>query len=270
MSKYKLIATDLDGTLLGANLKLSAENRQAMRYLTERGVIIVPATGRTLCEIEDIFNLPEVRYVIYSNGAAILDKKTGERILFGIDGERLRFVFDTVLKFDTFMIIHKDGKTYADKKKMSKTCHYNLNETVVRLVTENCVLEDNFEKHFQGGIVESLVVFFANKEDIDACTHILSSNPDVQAVTAWASNLEILSKEAGKGSALKVLASKLNIEIKDVISIGDGDNDRQMITVAGLGLATENGCEELKAVADKVICSNDESVMKYVMEHYFA
>ncbi len=269
MNKYKMIATDLDGTLLGTNLKISEENRQAMSELTDRGVIMVPATGRTLCEIEDILNLPEVRYVIYSNGAAVYDKKTEESILFGIDGETLRFVFDTVLKFDIFMIIHKNGKTYADKKKMSNPGHYNLHETVVKLVNDNCILEEDFEKHYQGGTIESLVVFFANEEDIDICNSILLSNPDVQTVTAWASNMEILSKDAGKGCALKALAGKLDIVIEDVISVGDGDNDRQMISVAGLGLATENGRNELKEVADKVICSNDEHVMKYIKDNYF-
>ena len=83
-------------------------------------------------------------------------------------------------------------------------------------------------------------------------------------------NLEIFFKDAGKGSALKILAQKLNMELDDVISIGDSDNDRQMTVMSGLGLVTENGCDSLKEVADKVICSNDEHVMRYVKNHYFS
>lgn len=270
MNNYKMIACDLDGTLLGSNLELSIENRQAIKELTELGVMIVPTTGRTLCEIENIFNLPEIRYVIYSNGAAVLDKETGEKFSWGLDGENLRFVFDTVSEFDTFMIIHKNGQTYADKEKALRPEHYRLSETVVELVRENCVLEDDFEKHILEGAVESLVVFFVNDSDMETCSNILSSNPHVQTVKSCNSNLEILSGSAGKGSSLKFLAEKLNIEIEDVISIGDGDNDRQMITMAGLGLAAENGCQELKEVCDKVICSNDEHIMRYVKEHYFS
>ena len=111
--------------------------------------------------------------------------------------------------------------------------------------------------------------FLADKEDISACNGILCGHSDVQTVTAWKSNIEIFSKDAWKGSALKKLDEKLNVELDDVISIGDGDNDRQMISISGLGLAVKNGCDTLKEIADKVICNNDGHVMQYVKEHYF-
>ena len=81
--------------------------------------------------------------------------------------------------------------------------------------------------------------------------------------------MEIFCKDAGKGSALKILAENLGIEMEDVISIGDSDNDKQMTLMAGLGLACENACDSLKKVADKIICTNDEHVIRYVQENYF-
>ena len=264
MKSYKMIATDLDGTLLGSDLKVSEENLKAIKEISEKGIMIVVATGRTLCETEDVLKIPEIRYVIYSNGAAILDKKTGENILVGLDGEDLRFVYETVSTFDTFSIIHKNGKTYAHKEKALRTEYYRLPDAFVELVNNNCVLEDDYEKAFMDGAIESVVVFFAKEDEMEACGKILSANKSVQAVKTCATNFEILSADAGKGTALKSLAKRLNIEIEDVIAIGDGDNDRHMISVAGLGLATENGGEELKAIADRIICSNDEHIMKYV------
>ena len=125
----------------------------------------------------------------------------------------------------------------------------------------------DFSKHYKDGKVESIVAFFGKEEDVETCSIKLSENPGVQTVKAWASNLEILSSESGKGSALKILADRLGVEMKDIIAIGDGDNDRQMIEMSGLGFAVKNGSEELKEMADMVICSNDEHIMKYVCEY---
>ena len=270
MNDYRLIACDLDGTLMGTDLRLSEENLQAMKELTRQGVLIVPATGRTICEMREIFDLPEIRYVIYSNGAAIFDKKTGKSIILGLEGDTLGFVFDTVLKYDTFVVIHKDGKTYADKKKASELQKYHVSVNVEYLVNEYCTLVDDFEEQLPSRDVESVVVCFSNGEDVDACRKILSSNPDLHTAEAWEYNLEIFFKDAGKGSALEILAHKLNLGLENIISIGDSDNDRQMTSMSGLGLVTENGCDSLKEIADKVICSNDEHVMRYVKNHYFS
>ena len=100
MNKYKLIASDLDGTLVGSDMKLSRENKIAIKELSELDVQVVPATGRTLCEMQEVYNLPEIRYLIYSNGAAIYDKKTGENIFMGLNDELTRFVFDALEKYD--------------------------------------------------------------------------------------------------------------------------------------------------------------------------
>ena len=130
-------------------------------------------------------------------------------------------------------------------------------------------MDVDFKQRFENGGIECLAVFFTSKEDRDACLALVEAHPDLYAVKAWEYNLEIFSKKAGKGNALRCLAQKLGMELQDIISIGDSDNDRQMTSVAGLGLATANSCESLKNIADAVICSNDEHVMQYVKEHYF-
>ena len=269
MNKYKLIASDLDGTLVGSDMKLSRENKIAIKELSELGVQIVPATGRTLCEMLEVYNLPEIRYLIYSNGAAIYDKKTGENIFMGLNDELTRFVFDALEKYDVLNVIHKDGKTYADKAKVQNVRDYNVNYNVEYLVTNCCIRDEHFKETFLSGGLESLSVFFKSQKDQEECFDILKENPDLYAVKGWQCNLEIFCKEAGKGSSVKILADKLGIDMKEVISIGDSDNDKQMTLMAGLGLVCQNGCDSLKEVADKVICTNDEHVIDYVKKNYF-
>ena len=269
MNNYKLVACDLDGTLLNSDMKVSGENLRAIKELTAKGIYVVPATGRTVCEMREIFDLDEIRYVVYSNGAAIFDKKTGENVFLGIDDGDLPFIYDTLESFDTLNIIHKDGKTYVDKQKGERMHDYHVSPSIAHVVNSFCVFDDDFKKTFLGGTIECMSTFFVSDEDKHKCFEIIRKNPNVCAVEGWNYNLEIFGKKAGKGNALKILAEKLNIKMENVITIGDSDNDSQMTKMSGLGLAAANGCESLKKTADKVICTNDEHVLKYVKEHYF-
>lgn len=268
---YKLIACDLDGTLIGTDLTLSEENKGAIKELTEQGIIVVPTTGRTIVEMREVFDLPEIRYVVYSNGAAVFDKETGEEIFCGLNEELAHFVLTTLFKYDTFVVIHKDRKTYCDKEKLTRPADYNVCFNTVELVEQYCIKEDEFEKNaLSGGNIENVAVYFANLDDMKECRKILESNPDIRAVEAWEYSLEIFSKKAGKGSALKLLTDKLGMDMQEIITIGDSDNDTQMTKMSGMGLATGNACEMLKEVADEVICTNDEHVMKFVKDKYFS
>lgn len=269
MNNYKLIACDLDGTLVGTDLELSPENYSAIKELTNMGVVIVPSTGRTLCEMEEIVDLPEIRYVIYSNGAAIYDKITGENIFLGLNDDCAGFACNVLEKFDALTVIHKDGKTYADRKKIERIKDYNANANVEHLVTNFCIRDENFRETFLSGGIESASVFFRSNEDRSKCCNMIVSHPDLCAVEGWHCNIEFFNKDAGKGSALKILSEKLGIDMEDTISIGDSDNDTQMTLMAGLGLACENACDSLKKVADKIICTNDEHVIRYVQKNYF-
>ena len=77
--KYKLIASDLDGTLLSDNAEVSRENFDAIKKITERGVVFAPVTGRAMYEMPaDVVNCPDIRYIVSSNGAVIYDKETKE------------------------------------------------------------------------------------------------------------------------------------------------------------------------------------------------
>ena len=83
-------------------------------------------------------------------------------------------------------------------------------------------------------------------------------------------NIECLDITSGKGVALLKLAEKLGFDKSQTMAVGDSKNDENSITLAGLGLAMKNASDELKRVADKVICSNNEHVVKYLLENYFA
>ncbi len=267
MNDYKLIASDLDGTLLDSSTNLSEENRRAIKELTDMGVVIVPTTGRVISEMRQVYDLPEIRYVIYSTGAAIYDKQTQETTLFGLDAELTNFIFDALDKYDALTIVHRDGNAYVERSKALRACDYSLHKHVQSIVENFCIQIENLRETFADGNIEGFASFFADERERDEYRNIISSNSELYCTVAWERNLEVFHKSAGKGRAIRHLADKLGVEMKNVISIGDSGNDVDMTLMSGLGLATANATDVLKKVADKVICTNDEHIMRYVKEH---
>jgi len=266
--KYKMVTCDLDGTLLSGNLTLSEENKRAIEEFKKIGVPFVPCTGRTRGEFPEVANNPDIRYLIYSNGAAIFDKETKEYILNGFSDETKKRIFEVIPPYNAFPLVHADSRAVIDGKLNPKD--YPLNATVSEIVEKYTTPLDDFEKEIlEFPNMECVSIFFKNEEDCKACREELLKDESLMVAEGWHCNIEVFSKNAGKASAVKILADKLGIEIKDVISIGDSDNDLNAIKLAGLGISVSNGTDELKAAADEIGCSNDEHIAEYVLNKYF-
>lgn len=274
MYTYKLVASDLDGTLLNSKAEVSKENISAISELAKRGIHFVLSTGRTFAEIPDVLkNSPDIRYSIYSNGAVVYDKVTGKRIFTCIPNELVRNILDTVNRFETHVTVRYEGCAFVDKNFQSDYHfeYYNVCDAHKRVVRDFAVYSDDFHNFsYSADNVEDVSVFFRNYEDKIRCKDIFSKISSLRVVEVDKFNIEILNSEAGKGNALHSLADMLGIEYSETVSIGDSDNDRSSIEAAGLGLAVSNSTEALKKAADEVICSNEEHAVQYVLSHYFS
>ena len=271
MKNYKLIACDLDGTLVGSDLNICEKNIKAISEFKKMGVHFVPCTGRTLSEMKNVIYNDDIRYYIYSNGAAIWDKETDENIFLGFSSGDASELMDIILSFDCFIIIHYRGETFVDiELSDDKVELYNVSYNVQELVRDFANKTDDLKKTVcaMDGI-ESITVFFCNTEDTDNCRRLLLNTGKCAVVDGWRCNLEIFRKDTSKGNALCKISEMLGIDIKDTISIGDSGNDISMTKASGLGISVSNGAKALKDVADEIICSNDEGVADYVLKHYF-
>ncbi len=270
---YKIIASDLDGTLLNSEAGISEENLSAISELSKRGAFLVPSTGRSFLEIPvELKNNPDIRYYIYSNGATVLDKVTGKRISNCLSDSQRQFIIDTLMPFDVHLTIRQNGQCFVDKDFQTKAMwdYYNVCEAHRVVVRDYAVHLSDFKEFSQ--TVENAEVFslfFHSYGEKTECKKIIEENEGLSAVGADEYNLEIISSLAGKGKALCSLANMLGVEIKDTIALGDSDNDTSIIKASGLGLAVSNATPSLKAIADKTVCSNDEHAILYVLTNFF-
>lgn len=270
---YKIVASDLDGTLLGDDQTISAENMQAIKEMCRMGVEFVPTTGRCLSEIpEKLIKSQDVRYIITSDGAAVLDKSLGKMIFtYYIPKEDVEFIFNTVKSYNFYPLVHQCGDNHYDVRKHSTAFldKCRVGQSFRNVVESFAVAVDDYDAFLKrSNEIEMICIFFESDEALSECKRILMERGSLFVSQSDANNLEIYSSAAGKGNTLATLATSLGVDISDVIAVGDSDNDITLLKTAGLGLAMNNASSDLKEIADEVICNNSEHSARYILENY--
>lgn len=271
--EYKIIATDLDKTLLGEDRQISPENWEAIRRLTEMGVYVVPASGRSYEEMpKELVESDLIRFFITSDGTTVYDKKTATTHELAMSRSLGHAVLDKVYSYPVCAMIHADTRSYVDIRTHSPEAYaaYNMNEYWVSFAMEmETPVADLKSFSYRLPVIQMVAPFFKNIEDLKECKAYLEKDPRLIVAQADPFELEIFDASAGKGNALLLLAKLLGVDPAATIAVGDSTNDSTMVQVAGLGLAMENAMPELKAVADAVICHHRDHCAKYILEHYF-
>ena len=273
MRKIRLIALDLDGTLLDPDKKLSAENAAALARAAGEGIEIVPATGRFYRGMPQLIrDLPYVRYVITINGAAVFDVANRETVCGSeIPRERAVAVMERLDGLPVIYDCYQDGwgrmtQAFYDRAEEFAANAHSL-DMIKNLRTPVPELKAYLKEQASG--VQKIQIFF---QDMDLRARMLKTLPeefpDLVVTTSIVNNIEFNSREATKGVALKKLAARLDIPIRETMAFGDDFNDIPMLQAAGIGVAMGNADEEVKQAADHVTDGCDNSGVAHAMKHF--
>lgn len=269
----KMIAMDLDGTLLDSNKVFTEYSRRVISEALEQGVIVLPATGRPVSGIpREIMEFPGIRYVLTSNGARVLDLQEGE-VLYErlIPFEQGKKLLEILKKFDALLEIYYEGIGYASTKDLKRIVQYMPSAPMAQYVLNTRrPVEDVWEmycrEHRPTDKIQALFADLDEKEK--AFAKVREKLPEIEICGALWNNLEANQKEARKGIALIKLGEILGIPAENIMACGDGSNDIEMIREVGFGVAMSNAIDEVKAVADHVTFSNDEDGVAKAIEKY--
>lgn len=269
----KLAATDLDGTLISSNGEISNENFEAMENAMNNGLYVVPTTGRSFYEMpESLREKKTYTHCICSNGAVIFDRDGKEIWKSTFSKAETMELFSILSEYDTMIEVYTKGTPVTEKSKLTKESyiHYRVEEnyhdvlTATRKRTEN--LESFLMENDEGA--EMFNIFFSDADERKEAFERIGKLNNVELTTSMESNMEILQRSVNKGSSLTMLCEKLNVKKEEVMAMGDSRNDLTLLSAAGTALAVANACDDLKQVADEVICSCDESAMAYALSRF--
>ncbi|WP_082053014.1 Cof-type HAD-IIB family hydrolase [Gordoniibacillus kamchatkensis] len=242
MPTYKLVALDMDGTLLNEEKQISAENRAAIFAALDAGVTVMVSTGRGVQSASPyIEELGLATPIVAVNGSEVWKspKELLQRVL--LPTSELKAMHQMAVELDTWYwayavegIFNKDGWTESvDDIRWLKFGYYTEEEAKLAHIRQT--LES-------WGTLE-----------------ITNSHP---------CNLELNPKGISKASGIRAVCDMLGIEMDEVIAMGDSENDLSMIREAGLGVAMGNAQESVKAAADIVTVTNDEHGVAKVIREY--
>jgi Cof subfamily protein (haloacid dehalogenase superfamily) len=265
--RIKLIATDIDGTLLDSQSRLSDENVRAIQAAVARGIEIVAVTGRRFASARAIFSSVACDlHLIVSNGALIKSRtgETHQRLLLPADTARR--VLQATADYRSYACVvfdrPREDQLFFEKVDWDGPFHgpylRKHREQVTEVVPLTACL--NGEDPIQVMFLGECAVMRRTMELLKACP---SASEHTMALTEYAhrnlSMLDVLRRGVTKGAALAAWARRRGISREEVMAIGDNWNDREMLEYAGLPIVMGNAVPELKSLGWTATLSNDEN-----------
>lgn len=273
----KMIALDLDGTLLDSRKRLSERNRRALERAAAKGVLIVPTTGRFFGMMpEAVRELPFVRYAITINGAQVYDREEDRAIVrTEIPVDKAVSIMELLDGHDVIYDCYRNNWGWMTASLQSKAENYATDEHYLKMVREFRRPVPELKAHLRetaadGGVQK--VMLFSRNDDREARElaairrETAERFPDIKVTSSTWNDLELNAAGADKGNALRLFAEHLGLTLADCAAFGDGLNDLTMIKAAGLGVAMANAVPEVRAAAARITLSNDEDGVAAVLE----
>lgn len=269
----KLLAFDLDGTTLRHHKAISSENFAALKQAGERGVHLVPATGRVHSFLpEEIFLLPNVRYLICSNGAMIYDSRL-QKTLYqnNISNSKAIEILSCLQQYTIYTELYINGNAYTQHKSSKEVIEkYSLQSKNTFFLNKRFAYTEN--------LMQMLKTTDITPEKVNL-PHIPTQlqaklRQDLQAVggikltSSISGNLEINAETATKGEALKWLAQHLGLSQEQVMAVGDNGNDIEMLRYAGCSIAIGDGVQQALEAAKYITDTCERNGLAKAIEKY--
>jgi len=273
MPDIKIIALDLDGTLLNSRKELTEGCLSALERAAAKGIEIVPTTGRFFGGMpEAIRNLPFLHYAITVNGAQVYDIRSDcavskTEIPWKRAIEIMEFLDTLPVLYDCFM----DNWGWMSRSFWERPEEYTDNPHYIKMLRELRKPVPELKAHLAEVQHDIQKTQFFTKDAAlrqRLLKELPAMLPDIAVTTSVADNVELNDIRAHKGVALRQLAEYLDVPMSCTMACGDGLNDITMLRDAGLGVAMANACDEAKAAADVLTAGCDEDGVARAIERF--
>ena len=271
---YKMIAVDLDGTLLNSNKEISKKNKKYIKLAIEEGIRVIICSGRIYPGAK-IFaeQLAIEEPMIVCNGAVIKDVKT-DKVYYSdmLSKEDCTKVIDILKKYNIYFHIYIEDIMYAEKldyaalyymiKSKDLRSDFHIDVKVVESVKD--IIAKSSQKPAK------IVVMSSDSKDLLKVRKVVEGVDSIEVVSSNYDNFEVLNRGVSKGKALEIISRMFSVNQEEILAIGDNENDCSMLEYAGFSVAMGNAEDKVKSICDFVTLSNDEdgvakTIKKFVL-----
>jgi Cof subfamily protein (haloacid dehalogenase superfamily) len=261
---YRLIAMDLDDTLLTDELTVSEATREAMKKAISRGVHLTIATGRMFDSAQKIARQIGLNVPIITYQGSLIKNLLDEEVLYerSVPAEVAARLYEYCLAHGLHLQSYIGDKLYIPEEN-DKIRAYAKQSNIPYTIEPDFSKVINHQRQTKLVIIDEPALLDALlpqlRELLGTEVHLTKSKPNY---------LEILHREGTKGHALRFLAAHYSIPMEETIAMGDAMNDHEMVEAAGLGVAMANAVPALKEIADFITFSNNDEGVKHVIEKF--
>lgn len=269
----QLIALDMDGTTLqNDHVSISPRTQRAIRAAINKGILVVPATGRLNSLLpESVMSVEGIRYAITSNGAVTYDVRANDTLHSSFIEPGLALELLDFLPSDQILVeIFKDGKLFVERNYLETLSEYPVPFLHLEfLKTIHAPVVDLREYvRSDGDRIEKINLPYVPPEHQEKLWSKLSRLESISLTSSVPDNMEINDAKANKGVALQKLCEYLHIPAGDVMAMGDNGNDIEMLKFAGTSVAPANATRAAKAAATTTTAACDEDGVALAIEKY--
>lgn len=268
----KAIVTDLDGTLLNGEKRLSEKTVRVLQECHKRGILLIPATGRTIEGVpEFVKELPAVRYLIITNGAKIYDLESHEILSeYLLDQHTAARILKYAGSYHILYDVYIRGRGKSEARFLYHLDEYKIEPEIQKLIRRTRDLVPDIIAHVSESQekIDKINLYFDDPGLRERVREHLSRDGEIAVSSSLYNNLEINHRLADKGLAVKRLAEFLKIGLEEIMVCGDGNNDLPMMLPEVRKIAVSNASEEVKNVADYITLSNEESGVALAIEKF--
>ena len=265
----RLIAMDLDGTALNSKKELTGRTREAIVQAIKQGIHVVVATGRTFSSLAPaVLELKELSCAITSNGAVINQIPDGQ--ILHADYLSAEAVWKITKMAETEKVDTEactGGSAYIGQDYYDKVLAGKSGRDITYVKTTRHPVPDIYEfMRAHKDSIENINLNFNTLEEKLRWQKRLREDPEVTPTSSFLYNVEVGGKNTSKAQALLYLMEQWHLSREQVMAFGDSENDLEMLSMAGTGVAMANAEETVRRAADLTAESNDQDGVAKVIE----
>lgn len=259
----RLLAVDLDDTLLSEACEVSEANKKAIQEAVARGVIVTIATGRMFESAQKIAKEIGLDVPLIAYNGALVQSAISEEVLMKqcLDEDAAQAVLELFREKGWYVQLYRNDTLYVDVA-TEDTRDYEDRVKTKAVEIGKAFYEDPKD------ILKMLAIDDPDKLDFVEETVQTAFQGKVFAPRSRPRLLEIVNAKVNKGEALRFVAEHFGVKREEVMAIGDSNNDIAMLEYAGLGVAMDNASPRVKEVADVMTKSNEEDGVAAAIKEY--